>query len=137
LAFKDQLAPEIKRIKSKDVDFRATIHVRDALFKNSYYQLIDYLPTGGNRGQSEGSAAVYYQANELKPDNVASAVSRVFLGIKLECAQCHDHPFAKWSRQQFWELAAFFAGFEQPAMPQNVRQRFSRRKSYNDDTAGL
>jgi hypothetical protein len=28
--------------------------------------------------------------------------------VKLECAQCHNHPFAKWKRQQFWQLAAFF-----------------------------
>jgi Protein of unknown function (DUF1553)/Protein of unknown function (DUF1549) len=36
----------------------------------------------------------------------------MFLGIKLECAQCHDHPFAKWTRQQFWEYAAFFSGIQ-------------------------
>jgi hypothetical protein len=32
------------------------------------------------------------------------------MGVKIECAQCHNHPFAKWTRQQFWETAAFFAG---------------------------
>ena len=50
---KDTIAPELKRIKPNSAaDYRATIHVRDALFKNSYYQLIDYLPTGGNRGRA-------------------------------------------------------------------------------------
>ena len=38
--------------------------------------------------------------------------SRVFLGIRLECAQCHNHPFAKWKREEFWGLAAFFAGVQ-------------------------
>jgi hypothetical protein len=42
-------------------------------------------------------------------------VTRTFLGIRLECAQCHDHPFAKWSQQQFWSQAAFFAGIEKRA----------------------
>ncbi|HUR53899.1 MAG TPA: DUF1549 domain-containing protein [Gemmataceae bacterium] len=51
----------------------------------------------------------FYQANEARAENVGSAVSRVFLGIKLECAQCHDHPFASYTREQFWEFAAFFA----------------------------
>jgi hypothetical protein len=49
---KDTIDPELRRIKQSSVDYRATIHVRDALFKNSYYQLVDYLPTGGNRGRA-------------------------------------------------------------------------------------
>jgi Protein of unknown function (DUF1549)/Protein of unknown function (DUF1553) len=55
------------------------------------------------------SPAAYYAAKENKPENIASGVARVFLGIKLECAQCHNHPFASWKREQFWSLAAFFA----------------------------
>jgi hypothetical protein len=54
----------------------------------------------------------YYLAKGLKPENLAAGTSRLFMGVKLECAQCHDHPFAKWSRQQFWMTAAFFSGFE-------------------------
>ena len=57
-------------------------------------------------------AAAFFQANEMKPDNLAAATSRLFLGVKIECAQCHDHPFAKWSRKQFWEYAAFFGGLK-------------------------
>jgi hypothetical protein len=56
------------------------------------------------------SPAGFYQANESKAENLAAATSRLFLGLKLECAQCHDHPFAKWSKKQFWEYAAFFSG---------------------------
>lgn len=53
--------------------------------------------------------AGFYSANEGKPDAVGSAVSRLFLGMKLECAQCHDHPFAPYTKEQFWQFAAFFA----------------------------
>jgi hypothetical protein len=60
----------------------------------------------------EPTPAAFYQANELKPENLAAATSRLFLGIKLECAQCHNHPHASWTRQQFWEFAAFFAGVQ-------------------------
>lgn len=59
---------------------------------------------------TEPTPLAFYQANELKAENLAAATSRLFLGVKLECAQCHDHPFAKWKRTQFWEYAAFFAG---------------------------
>ncbi len=38
----------------------------------------------------------------------ANRVSRHFLGIRLRCAQCHDHPFAEWKTHQFFKLAAFF-----------------------------
>jgi hypothetical protein len=61
---------------------------------------------------ADGAAVAFYQANEMKPDNLAAATSRLFLGVKIECAQCHNHPFAKWSRKQFWEYAAFFAGIK-------------------------
>ena len=57
-----------------------------------------------------GTLRLFLQANEFKPENLAGSVSRVFLGVSLECAQCHDHPSAAWKRQQFWEFAAFFAG---------------------------
>jgi hypothetical protein len=55
------------------------------------------------------SPAAYYLAKERKPENLAAGVARVFLGIRLECAQCHNHPFTAWKREQFWSLAAFFA----------------------------
>ena len=53
----------------------------------------------------------YYQANDGKPETIASAVSRTLLGVKVECAQCHDHPFAPYTRDQFWQFAAFFGEF--------------------------
>ncbi len=78
-------------------------------------------PRGPQRGQPasafEPTPAAFYQANELKPENLAASTSRLFLGVKLECAQCHDHPFAKWTKKQFWEYAAFFSGIE----PQQAR----------------
>jgi len=56
----------------------------------------------------EPSAAAFYQAADFKPELLAASTTRVFLGIQLQCAQCHDHPFASWKRQQFWQMAAFF-----------------------------
>jgi hypothetical protein len=59
---------------------------------------------------AEPTALGFYLAKEVKPENVAASAARLFLGVRLECAQCHNHPFAKWKRDQFWSLAAFFAG---------------------------
>jgi hypothetical protein len=54
----------------------------------------------------------FYIAKEVKAENLGAATARMFLGLRLECAQCHNHPFAKWKRDQFWSLAAFFAGVQ-------------------------
>ncbi len=61
----------------------------------------------------------YYFAKEGKPENLAASTARALLGMRLECAQCHDHPFANWKQDQFWQLASFFAGIErqQPDQP--------------------
>jgi hypothetical protein len=71
-------------------------------------------------------AIAYLQAAGADPASVAGAISRDFLGVRIECAQCHDHPFADWKQDQFWGVAAFFAGarFNQPAIqPDNRRER--------------
>jgi hypothetical protein len=62
------------------------------------------------------SPIAYYLGKESKAENLASATARTFLGIRLECAQCHDHPFAEWKRDQFWGLAAFFGGIRSQDM---------------------
>ena len=66
-----------------------------------------YNPYGGTE-----NPLAFFQAKEAKPENVAAATAKIFLGIQIECAQCHNHPFARWSREQFWGTAAFFAGIE-------------------------
>ncbi|AWM36893.1 hypothetical protein GobsT_52370 [Gemmata obscuriglobus] len=83
-------------------------------------------------GNAEAAMIVgFYSANEGKPEALGAAVSRLFLGMKLECAQCHDHPFAPYTRDQFWQFAAFFGelnplggprpGFVGPLPPQGDR----------------
>lgn len=67
--------------------------------------LIDEAYQGSNQ-----FAGIFYQINANKPEELAANASRLFLGIKLECAQCHeDRSGGSWSQEQFWSLAAFFA----------------------------
>jgi len=54
------------------------------------------------------SPLAFYRAKQLKPENLASATARVFLGIRIDCAQCHHHPFDTWKQEQFWSFAALF-----------------------------
>ncbi len=63
--------------------------------------------TGRN---DENGATAFAIAEEGSPVEMAGEVSRVFLGVQIQCAQCHDHPNDPWKRQQFHEFAAFFTG---------------------------
>jgi hypothetical protein len=61
-------------------------------------------------GDSQASGAPYFLLQfRGKPLESAVAVSRVFMGTQLQCAECHDHPFDKWTQKDFYGLAAFFA----------------------------
>lgn len=55
---------------------------------------------------------IFADFTKASPETVASRVSRSFLGVQLNCAQCHDHPFDKWTRMDFYGMATFFAGFD-------------------------
>lgn len=75
-------------------------------------------------GGGDNGPALYYTAQELKPEKLAASTARIFLGLHLECAQCHKHPFDKWTQEDFWGYAAFFAQLEQAGAmgPQGVVQ---------------
>jgi hypothetical protein len=92
--------------------------------------------TPPNRGQTEEllraiyganiddgtSPLSFYQAKQNKPENLGEATARTFMGVRLGCAQCHNHPTAKWKREQFWEYAAFFADLGRPPQQQQQPQ---------------
>ncbi len=63
--------------------------------------------TGRN---DENGAVAFTLAHEARPVEMAGEVSRIFLGVQIQCAQCHDHKTDAWKQRQFHEFAAFFAG---------------------------
>jgi hypothetical protein len=66
-------------------------------------------------GQVNQGPAYYYTSQLLKPETLAANTSRALLGVQIQCAQCHDHPFDDWTQENFWEYAAFFAQLQRPA----------------------
>ncbi len=58
--------------------------------------------------QEENGAATFYIALRT-PEKLTDQVTRLFMGVQLQCAQCHDHPFASWKRDDYWSTAAFFS----------------------------
>jgi hypothetical protein len=71
--------------------------------------------------QDENGAITFFLANPTA-DKATDATSRLFLGVQLQCAQCHDHPFTAWKQTEYWGMAAFFLKV-QPDMgkPKNIK----------------
>lgn len=62
---------------------------------------------------AQGSAYTNGPANYFRvatnPADQAETTAQVFLGVRLACAKCHHHPFEKWTQDDYWQMAAFFA----------------------------
>ena len=89
------------------------------------------------RRGAEQSSIAFFQAKQIAPENLAAATSRIFLGIRIECAQCHDHPFDDWTQKQFWSYASFFAGIErqgEDGIFGQVEEVFDRREMLIPDS---
>jgi len=73
-------------------------------------------------GGGESGPALFYTALDLKPEELGTTTARLFLGVRLDCAQCHNHPFDHWTQQDFWGYAAFFARLQRRGNnPNNAR----------------
>jgi hypothetical protein len=59
-------------------------------------------------GTFENPAANYFQT-ETSPQLLAENVAQVFLGTRIQCAQCHNHPFDRWTMDDYYGFAAFFS----------------------------
>ncbi len=84
--------------------------VRDSLAENRPYdEFVRELVTARGQAWENGAIGYYVRDRGMPLDNMANTV-RIFLGTRLECAQCHDHPFDSWSQMDFFHMAAFTYG---------------------------
>ncbi len=63
---------------------------------------------GANGGTFANAATNYYQ-NETNTLKVSENVAQVFMGMRIQCAQCHNHPFDRWTMDDYYSFGAFFA----------------------------
>lgn len=81
--------------------------IREALRTNKHYDQFVRELVSGEGACFDNAAIGYYMRDRGMPLDNLSNTTRVFLGTRMECAQCHDHPFDKWSQKEFYEMAAF------------------------------
>jgi hypothetical protein len=101
-------APEQNPARTNYPSFEAWL--ADDLNKNRPWDEIATAMITAEGPTSDVGASAFGISEDGQAVEMAGEVSRVFMGIQIQCAQCHDHPTDPWKRQQFHEFASFFAG---------------------------
>ena len=84
--------------------------VKDSLRENKpYNEMVYELVTADGKIWENGAVGYYFRDRGMPLDNMSNTV-RVFLGTRLECAQCHNHPFDKWTQMDYFKMASFSYG---------------------------
>jgi hypothetical protein len=89
------------------------VYAKDVPYRDFVTQLLS------DQGDNQKKPATNYVLVSLDPkeppSHAAGKTMRVFLGVQMQCAQCHDHPFYKYTQEDFWGIAAFFGGAQAKA----------------------
>lgn len=84
--------------------------VKEAIRSNMpYNEMVYSLVTAEGKFWDNGAVGYYFRDRGMPLDNMSNTV-RVFLGTRLECAQCHNHPFDKWTQMDYFKMASFSFG---------------------------
>ncbi|HEY3788574.1 MAG TPA: DUF1549 domain-containing protein [Urbifossiella sp.] len=104
---------DILRVKRRGEPGRATgtfaFHdwIRQAIASDMPYSDFVRAILTASGDERKNPTTVWYKELE-KPENFVDDVGQVFLGQRLACANCHHHPYEKWSQDDYWGLASFF-----------------------------
>ena len=107
----DLVRPNPDRVGVKGV-YLLDQWLRDSFRQNKPFDHFarEILTAQGNTHKS-GPAVIYRDRRE--PGDLTTMFSQIFLGVRLDCARCHHHPNEKWSQEDFYRMAAFFAPLQQ------------------------
>lgn len=79
-------------------------------------EMVNEMLTASGKVSDHPAAGFLMRDQGMPLDNLNNSV-RIFLGTRIGCAQCHDHPFDRWTQKEFYQLAAFTAGLEYQLPP--------------------
>jgi Protein of unknown function (DUF1549)/Protein of unknown function (DUF1553) len=87
-------------------EFHQWIH--DSIASNKPYdRLVREMLTSRGSSYDDPAANYFRVTRDAKP--TMEKTTQVFLGVRMVCAQCHDHPFERWTQNQYYQMAAFFS----------------------------
>ena len=99
-----------KRVKPADARGTFAFHdwIRDAMLSNKPYdQFVREVVAASGEIEENPPVAWYRQVKD--PQQQLEDTAQLFLGMRLQCAQCHHHPYEKWSQQDYYSFSAFFS----------------------------
>ena len=67
------------------------------------------------------------------PETAAESIGQVFLGVRLQCARCHNHPFDKWRQDDYYGLAAYFTTLERKQVDNTPQDKFDKHIISGDE----
>lgn len=82
--------------------------IRQAIASNLPYDRFVYQILTATGSNAESPPAAYFKVLR-EPDSVMENTTQLFLAIRFNCNKCHDHPFERWTQDQYYHLAAYFA----------------------------
>jgi len=83
-------------------------HLNRSIAEGTPYDRLAHQMISANGRIKDNPAVGYILGDEANAMELTAATSQVFLGVRIGCAECHDHPFDDWSQREFYEMAAFF-----------------------------
>src|SRR5262249_20932222 len=83
-------------------------YIRDAINDNMPYDRFAYSVLTASGSTMENPAAAYYKVLR-DPGSTMENTTHLFLAVRFNCNKCHDHPFERWTQDQYYELADYFA----------------------------
>lgn len=110
--------------------------IRQSLADNKPYdQMVREMLLGGGSFVYD-STVNFYHGLWNGPEGMVTQVSQALLGIRMDCAKCHDHPFERWTQDDFYGMAAFFTRLEYKAESYGLFERAiavrpTRKPSYD------
>ena len=103
----DLIRPNPSRVGVKPV-LLIDAWLRDAFRRNMpYNQMVRELLTAS--GSTHDYGPVAFVRDKREPIDASSFASQIFLGVRMDCAKCHHHPSEKWTQEDYYQMAAFFA----------------------------
>lgn len=92
-------------------------------------------------GDETKSPPTMWSRDLQKPEQFVDDACQLFLGVRMACAQCHHHPYEKWSQDDYWGMAAFFGQLGRKAVPQPgvqvQNQQNARQALFNRGTGSV
>ncbi|GIW92054.1 MAG: S-layer protein [Pirellulaceae bacterium] len=110
--FANKWSAILRNKRRSDVDRRATFAfhawIRDSFLANKPYdQFVAEILTATGQPDVNPPAGWYREVSDQAAQ--VEDTAQLFLGLRIQCARCHHHPFEKWSQQDYYGLAAFFS----------------------------